>query len=208
MRWIALMLLVAVIAAAAVLYGMVMDEGEAGPAPPIAAAPPESAKPTVRPVPDWAANLDRHTPPATAPAIAFTDANGTPLTLASFEGKGVVVNLWATWCGPCVREMPSLDRLQALVAEDGIKVVAVSSDREGMAKVAPFLSEHKLSNLEPYLDPKGEFTRSLPGRGLPRTYILTASGQIAATYAGPAEWDDPALVAAVRELAVGYAIDN
>ena len=75
---------------------------------------------------------------------------------------------------------------------------------EGMllyAKVEPFLAEHGLDRLEPYLDPKGKFTRSLAGRGLPRTYILNPEGQIVARYVGAAEWDAPDLVAAVRDLA-------
>lgn len=206
MRWVALALLIAVIAVAAVLYGMVTGEGEPAAPPPLAAASSGKAsaaggKPTVRPVPDWTAALERHNPPSAVTGVAFQDEAGKALTLADFKGRGVVLNLWATWCGPCVREMPSLDRLAAMVADDGIAVVAISSDREGVAAVGPFLAEHGLSNLPAYLDPKGEFTRSMPGRGLPRTYILNAEGKIVANYPGPAEWDDPYLVAAVRELA-------
>lgn len=202
MRWIALILLVAVIAVAAILYGMAADEGEAGAPLSVAAGSASGADSnTVRPVPDWTAGLERLQPAEAATTVAFTDGEGQPLTLADFKGEGVVVNLWATWCSPCVREMPSLDRLQAAVAEEGIRVVAVSSDREGMAKVAPFLAEHGLGRLKPYLDPKGEFTRSLAGRGLPRTYILNRAGKIVARYIGPAEWDEPELVAIVRELA-------
>ncbi len=201
MRWIALILLVAVIAVAAVLYGMVTDEGEAGPPLSVAAGPePAPHGNTVRPVPDWTAALERLRPAEAAPTVAFADGEGNSMTLADFRGQGVVVNLWATWCGPCVHEMPSLNRLQAMVADDGIRVVAVSSDREGMAKVEPFLAEHGLDRLAPYLDPQGAFTRSLNGRVLPSTYILNREGEIVAQYIGPAEWDAPELVAAVREL--------
>ena len=136
-----------------------------------------------------------------ATSVAFRDGEGNPVSLADFHGRGVVLNLWATWCAPCVREMPSLNRLQEAVEADDVAVVAVSSDREGMAAVAPFLEQHGLDRLRPYLDEKGEFTRSLPGRGLPRTYIINAAGEVAATYVGPAEWDEPELVAIVRELA-------
>ena len=201
MRWIALILLVAVIGVAAALYGMVAGEGEAGPGASVAAGGAGAVGKVVRQVPDWSAALDRHTPPKAASTVAFGDAQGQPVTLADFKGHGVVLNLWATWCSPCVREMPSLNRLQAALADTGIRVVAVSSDREGLAKVAPFLAEHQLDKLAPYLDPKGEFTRSMEARGLPQTFVITADGKIAASYSGPAEWDDPALAAAVRELA-------
>lgn len=202
MRWIALILLVAVIAAAAVLYGMVTGGGEAERPRTITEVPlPDAKSQGARPVPDWTSELQRLDPPEAAPEVSFSNGEGRAMTLADFEGQGLVVNLWATWCGPCVHEMPSLNRLQEAVAEDGIRVVAISSDLEGMAKVEPFLAEHGLDRLEPYLDPKGKFTRSLAGRGLPRTYILNPEGQIVARYVGAAEWDAPDLVAAVRDLA-------
>lgn len=201
MRWIALILLVAVIAAAAVLYGMVTGGGEADRPQTFTEVPlPDAEKQAGRPAPDWTAELQRLDPPEAAPTVEFSDGEGNSMTLADFRGQGVVVNLWATWCGPCVHEMPSLNRLQAAVEADGIRVVAVSSDREGMDKVEPFLAEHELDRLAPYLDPQGAFTRSLNGRVLPSTYILNREGEIVAQYIGPAEWDAPELVEAVREL--------
>ncbi|MCA8928871.1 MAG: TlpA family protein disulfide reductase [Alphaproteobacteria bacterium] len=200
MRWIALVLLVAVIAAAAALYGMVAGEGEAE-APRSVAAAPATGDRVVHAVPDWTAALQRLDPPQAASTEAFTDGDGKALSLADFKGQGVVLNLWATWCGPCVTEMPSLNRLQAAVAADGIRVVAVSSDREGMAKVGPFLKKYDLDHLQPYLDPNGAFQRSMAGQGLPRTFILNGAGQVVASYVGPAEWDAPELIVRVRELA-------
>ena len=200
MRWIALILLVAVAVVAAALYDTVINGGEAEAPRSVVTVPLQNIAPNDQPKANWAEMLERHDPPIVASDVGFTDAEGSPLTLADFKGKGVVVNLWATWCGPCVREMPSLNRLQEQVAADDILVVTISSDREGMAKVAPFMAKHGLDNLDPYLDPKGDFTRSLSGRGLPRTYIFNAAGELAASYVGPAEWDAPELVAAVREL--------
>ncbi len=201
MRTLTFVLLAAVIGAAAVFYGMVMSEGEGDGSPTVQIVPiPESRAPAHVAV-DWVANLERHSPPLAASATGFTSADGSPLTLADFKGKGLVVNLWATWCASCVREMPSLNRLQQQVAADGIQVLAVSSDRGGLAIVQPFLDEYKLEALKPYLDPMGAFTTSMEGRGLPRTYILNTKGEVTASYIGPAEWDEPALVAAVRELA-------
>ena len=200
MRTLTFVLLAAVIGAAAVFYGMVLSEGEDDGARTVILVPPPDAAPQASHDADWAANMDRHDPPKAASQTAFQGADGAPLTLADFKGKGVVVNLWATWCAPCVREMPSLNRLQKQVEADGIAVVAVSSDRGGLDLVEVFMATHKLDALKPYLDPMGEFTRSMEGRGLPRTYIINAAGEVAASYIGPAEWDAPDLVAAVREL--------
>lgn len=218
MRTLAFVLLAAVIGAAAVFYGMTMTGGEGGgeqtqaappqAAPPQPAGPSPSASPSASPstdaghgtAADWLANIERHDPPLAASATAFTDADGRPLSLADFKGQGVVVNLWATWCGPCVREMPSLNRLQKQVEAEGIKVVAVSSDRGGRDIVESFMTKYELDALGIYLDPKGAFTLSMEGRGLPRTYIINAAGGVAASYIGPAEWDEPEMVDAVREL--------
>ena len=200
MRILTFVLLAAVIGAAAVFYGMVVSEGEGDGARKVVLVPLPDAAPVKEAAVDWTANLDRHDPPLAASQTAFQGADGQALTLADFKGKGVVVNLWATWCGPCVREMPSLNRLQKAVAADGISVVAVSSDRGGKDLVEVFMATHKLDALKPYLDPLGEFTRTMAGRGLPRTYIINAAGELAASYVGPAEWDTPEMVAAVREL--------
>lgn len=201
MRILAFVLLAAVFAAAAVFYGMVMTEGEGGGAKTSVVASKPAASAGYDRVADWVANIDRHEPPLAAPSTPFTTMDGKALTLADFEGSGVVLNLWATWCGPCVREMPSLDRLQQQVEADGIKVVAVSSDQGGRDVVQTFMTKHGLDTLQPYLDPGAKLTLSLAGQGLPRTYILNSAGEIAASYVGPAEWDAPELVAVVRDLA-------
>src|SRR5580765_7563042 len=90
------------------------------------------------------------TPPQPAPHAGFTDADGNPASLADFKGKPAVVNLWATWCRPCLEEMPSLDRLQANL--DGrLIVAAVSEDRGGATRVAPFVDALGLKKLTIYL---------------------------------------------------------
>lgn len=200
MRTLTFVLLAAVIGAAAVFYGMVMSEGEGDGAREVILVPRPDVAPVSGSGPDWAENLDRHDPPATATQTPFQDADGAPLTLADFKGKGLVVNLWATWCAPCVREMPSLNRLQKQVEAEGIQVLAISSDHGGQDVVNEFMAAHKLDALKPYFDPMGAFTRAMEGRGLPRTYIINAAGEVTASYTGPAEWDAPDLVAAVREL--------
>jgi thiol-disulfide isomerase/thioredoxin len=93
--------------------------------------------------------------PVPAPQTGFLDQSGAMVTLAAFRGRVVLLNFWATWCAPCIREMPALDRLQAELGDQGLTVLAVSQDRGGAKVVGPFLDKLKLDNLAIYLDPAG-----------------------------------------------------
>ncbi len=132
--------------------------------------------------------------------LAFTDAEGRETRFEAFRGRALVVNFWATWCPPCVAEMPSLDRLHAQVARDGIEVLALSSDRGGRAQVEPFYGRTGIRNLGIWLDPRGAAGRALGLRGLPTTVILDRRGLEVARLEGEAEWDHQAMVAAIRRL--------
>jgi thiol-disulfide isomerase/thioredoxin len=132
---------------------------------------------------------------------AFTDAEGAPKTVADFAGQGLVINFWATWCPPCVAEMPALDRLAAMLAPEGILVLALSSDRGGRAQVEPFYQRTGVRHLGTWLDPRSAAARGLGVRGLPTTVIVDRAGRERARLEGSAEWDQPRLVAAVRRLA-------
>ncbi|UFN47733.1 TlpA family protein disulfide reductase [Roseomonas sp. OT10] len=134
------------------------------------------------------------------PELAFTDGEGAPKSLASFAGQGVVLNLWATWCPPCVAEMPALDRLQAMLQAEGIVVVPLSSDRGGRAQVAPFYAARGLKHLGMWLDPRGAVGRALGVRGLPTTLVLDRQGRERARLEGAADWDSAPLAAAIRRL--------
>ena len=103
------------------------------------------------------------TAPKPVPELSFFDVDGNEVTLADFKGEVVVLNLWATWCAPCRREMPSLDRLQAKYGGDGLEVIALSLDRGDIAKVRAFFDELGISNLALYQDPKGRAGRALDG---------------------------------------------
>ena len=138
--------------------------------------------------------------PAPAAMISFTDADGKETGLAAFAGQGLVVNLWATWCPPCVAEMPALDRLLAMVRAERIAVLALSSDRGGRAKVEPFYQRLGLKELAIWLDPLGAAARALGARGLPTTVIIDRVGREVARLEGEAVWDAPELVAAVQRL--------
>ena len=138
--------------------------------------------------------------PKAAPAFSCTDAEGKEHSASDFLGQGLVVNLWATWCPPCVAEMPALDRAQAALADDGVRILALSSDREGRAKVEPFYRERGLRHLGLWLDPRGAAQRAFGARALPTTVVIDRKGRERARIEGPAEWDKPEMLAAVRRL--------
>lgn len=137
------------------------------------------------------------TPPA-APDVAFTDTAGHRLSLADFRGKVVLLNFWATWCVPCVEEMPSLDRLQAELGGDRFTVVPVSIDRQGLEVVKPFLAKTEIRNLAVYLDPAGASMRAFGVRGLPTTFVIDRDGRNVGRLEGMAHWDQADAKALIR----------
>ena len=134
------------------------------------------------------------------PAFTFLDAEGQEKTVADFAGQGLVVNLWATWCAPCVAEMPALEKLAAALAAERVAVLPLSSDRGGKAVVEAFYQRVGLTGLGVWLDPRGAAARALGARGLPTTVIVDRAGQERARLEGDAAWDRPDMVAAVRRL--------
>lgn len=132
--------------------------------------------------------------------VLFADADNAPVGLEAFAGKTVVLNLWATWCPPCLREMPSLDRLQAEMGGDAFTVVALNQDRGGVNVARAWLDEQGLSNLAVYADPKGVVPRALEAPGLPTTVVLDAQGREVARLVGEAEWDSAAMQDQLRAL--------
>src|SRR5262249_34528033 len=119
-------------------------------------------------------------------------------TLADFKGKVVLLNIWATWCGPCRKEMPALDRLQAALAGPDFEVVALSIDRGGMDAVRKFFADIGIRNLAMYLDSSGQALRTLSALGLPTTLLIDREGREIGRLIGPAEWDSPEMVEFVR----------
>ncbi len=127
--------------------------------------------------------------PKPMPEVSFIDSDGRELGLGDFRGKFVLVNLWATWCGPCRREMPSLDRLQARLSGSDFTVLALSQDRKGVAIVEKFLAQIGTWNLAIYVDSSARSARRLGAIGLPTTVLLDRQGQIIGRLIGSAEWD-------------------
>ena len=140
------------------------------------------------------------TPQALPEGLSFTDAEGRETGFGAFRGRGLVVNFWATWCPPCVAEMPALDRLHAMLSREGVEVLALSNDRGGRAQVEPFFQRTGLRHMAIWLDPRGATGRALAVRVLPTTIILDRRGQEVARLLGEAEWDKPEIVAAIRRL--------
>ncbi|MEM6677486.1 MAG: TlpA disulfide reductase family protein [Pseudomonadota bacterium] len=134
------------------------------------------------------------------PGGDFTDADGQTMTLADFEGRVVVLNVWATWCPPCRKEMPSIDRLAAALAGEDAVVVALSTDRGGKKPVEKFFREVGIETLAIYNDKGGDVPRSAAVIGLPATLLLDREGREVARLTGDAEWDTPEVVAMVRHL--------
>src|ERR1044072_8821402 len=116
-------------------------------------------------------------PPKTLPELAFNDADDKPLKLADYKGKAVLLNFWATWCAPCVKEMPSLDRLQAEMDKDRLVVLPLSLDGPSRPKVAPFYADRKLANLGIYFDKGKKVMGALDISVLPTSVLIDPDGR-------------------------------
>ncbi len=137
------------------------------------------------------------------PGITWKDGNGKTVSLKDFGGKIVLMNFWATWCAPCVRELPSIDRLAATLDGEEFEVVAINIDRGGKPVALKMLRRLKLNNLDLYLDRENTAVRRLGVRQMPTTYVFDRKGREVGKLEGAAEWDEPEAVALVR-----YFIDN
>ncbi len=128
--------------------------------------------------------------------LAFDDAEGKPTTLARWRGRTVLVNLWATWCAPCRKEMPSLDRLSASRGGSDFEVVTINLDTRDPEKPKAFLAEIGVTSLAHHSDKSFALFRTLQSaglaRGLPTTLLVDRDGCELGVMAGPAEWDGPA----------------
>ena len=138
-------------------------------------------------------------PPLPAPAISFVDLAGNTVSLSDFAGKMVLINLWATWCEPCLREMPSLGRMQSRL-RDKITVIAVSEDRGGSKAVEPFVDKLGLKSIKTYLDPKSAAQRAFKVQGLPTSFLIDRQGRILGRVEGAAEWDTPKLLETLKSF--------
>jgi thiol-disulfide isomerase/thioredoxin len=141
------------------------------------------------------AALTMATKPLQLPDLAFVDGTGQPKKLSDWKGRTVLLNLWATWCVPCRKEMPALDGLQGALGSDKFAVVAVNIDTRDPEKPRKFLRDSNLTKLGFFGDDKAKVFQDLKSNGLalgmPTSVLIDGQGCEIANIAGPAEWDSP-----------------
>lgn len=139
-------------------------------------------------------------PPRPAPDITVATRDGKALKLSDVRGRPVLINLWATWCVPCVAEMPALERLAAARAGSPLAILAISEDRKGESVVAPFIERHRLVALPIYLDPKGSVSHAFRVEAIPTTILIDRQGREVGRLMGPADWDGTAAKKLIDDL--------
>ncbi|HVU30104.1 MAG TPA: TlpA disulfide reductase family protein [Sphingomicrobium sp.] len=135
-----------------------------------------------------AKGVDRTHRGTMAPELVFNDSKGSPVTLKSFRGTPVLVNLWATWCAPCVKELPTLDQLSEARRDGALKVLAINQDMGPHASVVAFLSEHQIRNLGSYQDSKMALSGKLGAEVLPTSILYDGEGREVWRYVGDLDW--------------------
>jgi thiol-disulfide isomerase/thioredoxin len=185
-RSIAIAIVLGAGALAAVLYGMWATRVHAPAAPPATLAKLVPAQ-----------------KPAAVPAVAFQGADGKRHALSEYRGRYVLLNLWAVWCAPCVKELPALARLKNAIGGGRFEVVAVDVARGTPKDAADFLKSHNASALEPYIDPNLALMRAFGAYGLPMTILIDDKGKEIARAVGPAEWDAPESIGYFKTLSAG-----
>jgi thiol-disulfide isomerase/thioredoxin len=136
--------------------------------------------------------------PRPLPPLRFEDGTGAAMTLADFRGRVVLLNLWATWCGPCRTEMPALDRVQARMAGPDFTVVPLSIDHRGRDAVERFYRALGLTSLGIYVDRSGEAASAVEVSGMPTSLLLDREGRELGRVIGGAPWDDAEMVSRIK----------
>ena len=148
--------------------------------------------------------VERTEPIPAAPEAVFFDMDGAAATLADFQGQFVVLNLWATWCAPCVAELPALARAQDMLGDDAL-ILPVDMEKKSVEEISAFLADNGAGSLPTYIDSDYALMQAFEAFtvGLPYTIFIDADGQQIATASGPQEWDDPEAVEYIRQMAMG-----
>ena len=153
---------------------------------------------TAPPRTGWMKKFTPAASPAPLPAAGFAEQGGKMRALKDFGGQIVLMNFWATWCGPCVREMPSLERLHQKLGSRDFTVIALSEDRKGWEKITSFRQELGLTALPLFHDVGSKMMFGAKVRGLPTTILIGRDGRELGRLTGHAEWDSDEAVALMR----------
>jgi thiol-disulfide isomerase/thioredoxin len=145
-------------------------------------------------------NFILHEVPEPGAAVRFEDDQGQPRSLADFRGKIVLLNVWATWCAPCLKEIPALDHLAAALNGADFAIVAVSVDRKGIDAVRKVFAELDVQKLPIYIDSFGQALRTVRAIGLPTSLFIDREGREFGRAVGPAEWDSAATIEFLRHV--------
>lgn len=137
--------------------------------------------------------------PRPIPPLAFQGDKGQPLSLDDFRGKVVVLNIWATWCGPCREEMPTLDNLQAKLGGPDFEVLTLSVDQAGPAIVRRFFADVGIKHLRLYIDPTAQTLNVLDILGIPMTLLVDRRGRELGRLVGATKWDSPKMLQFLRD---------
>ena len=190
-------LLVPAVGLGLIIIALVVVASRSGPkdeAPVVAAAPAQAPEPK-------GADFVWYDAPKDAPATVFKDGADADKTLADFKGKALVVNFWATWCAPCVKEMPTLDALQAQMGGDTFQVLTISQDRDGAKVAQPFMEKNGWKNLALYTEAQARFQRDASIRGLPTTIIIDKAGKEVGRVEGEVNWTSAEVLDKLKSLA-------
>ena len=134
-----------------------------------------------------------------APDFALPGLNGELISLSEFKGNVVLVNIWATWCPPCVYEMPSMEKLHQQFKSEKFKILAISIDSQGAKAVAPFMKNHNLT-FQALIDPAGTIRTSYGINSIPQSFIIDKQGHLLKKIIGPIDWATPEVFRFFREL--------
>jgi len=140
-----------------------------------------------------------HSKPKKMTATVFWDRDGNEISLSDYKGKTLLVNFWATWCTPCLKEMPDLSALQAKLGGDTFEVLTIAvGNKNPLPVIEHFFKKTKITNLPTLVDPKQKFSRPNGVFGLPVTLIVDANQNELARLTGPADWASPEAVEIIR----------
>ena len=188
---LAAVVLVAVAAGVALLFGGPRDDGA-----PVANMPAPSAAPAA-----GGAMVDQFTilePAGDFALVAPLQPDGKAADMAVYRGKALLVNFWATWCGPCIQELPALGKLQAMLGGADFAVVTIALDEPDPAKVAPFLAAHGAAGLPALVDGDRSINKVMAVSALPTSLLVDKAGKVRAVLTGDAHWNCGAALEAVK----------